>query len=190
MVSEPTLHRALDVAVSTVDGLGATPLDSPTPCAEWDLSQLLSHMINTLDVSSRGLSGADATPEEMDPQRTAAVGIDGTPAEALARTAARARPVFSDPGLWNRTVNAPMPGLPAGVAASLLATDLAVHSWDIARASGQDASLPDDLAQDLYEFCSGAITPEVREGVFAAEVEAPSDATPSDRLVAFLGRRP
>lgn len=190
MVSEPTLHRALDVAVTTVDGLGATPLDTPTPCTEWDLDQLISHMINTLEVSTRGLSGADVGPEEMDPRRTAALGIDGAPAEALARTAARARPVFSDPELWERTVNAPIPGLPGAVAASLLATDLAVHSWDIARASGQEANIPDDLAQDLYGFCAGAITPDMREGVFAAEVEAPSNATSSDRLVTFLGRRP
>jgi uncharacterized protein (TIGR03086 family) len=81
--------------------------------------------------------------------------------------------------------------MPATVAISINILDTAGHSWDIARATGQQAELPDDLATMVLGIAHQVVKDEIRESRgFDPVVEVPSDASPTDQLVAFLGRRP
>ncbi len=68
--------------------------------------------------------------------------------------------------------------------------DTATHTWDLATATGQPSALPDDVAVAALEASLATITPEIRRGRFDPEVAAPAGATPTDLLVAFLGRTP
>jgi uncharacterized protein (TIGR03086 family) len=69
--------------------------------------------------------------------------------------------------------------------------DTATHSWDIARASGQDANLPDALAETVLAVCHGFVTDDIRKFAgFDPPVPVGADAGPTERLVAFLGREP
>jgi uncharacterized protein (TIGR03086 family) len=78
------------------------------------------------------------------------------------------------------------------MAAGINAVDTLVHGWDLARATGQDSTLDAALATAALEFCRPAITDEIRagRGAFAAIVPVADDASPTDRLVGFLGRQP
>ena len=69
--------------------------------------------------------------------------------------------------------------------------DTATHSWDIARATGQDADLPDDLAAVVLAVSEQVVNDDIRRfaGIDPA-IPIGADATPTDRLVAFLGRQP
>ena len=79
--------------------------------------------------------------------------------------------------------------VPAGMSINLL--DTATHSWDIARATGQDANLPDALAVTVLAVCHGFVSDEIRQFAgFDPAVAVGADAGPTDQLVAFLGRRP
>jgi uncharacterized protein (TIGR03086 family) len=65
-----------------------------------------------------------------------------------------------------------------------------LHGWDVAVASGQDATMPDGLAQAAYETIHGKFTAEQRRGLFKPEIPVGADASPQDRLLAYTGRDP
>ena len=68
---------------------------------------------------------------------------------------------------------------------SLFAEDLG-HGWDLARATGQPAAFPDDLAERGLAVARRQL--DNRHSTFGAEVEVSADAQAIDRLAAFLGR--
>lgn len=41
-----------------------------------------------------------------------------------------------------------------------------LHSWDLAKATGQDATMPDGLPDAAYDTIHGRFTDEQRVGVF------------------------
>lgn len=71
-----------------------------------------------------------------------------------------------------------------------LGLDLLVHGWDIARATGQDETLP---AQEVHRVYGDALSlgDNLRlDGVCGPAVEVPDDASEQDRLLGLLGRTP
>ncbi len=71
-----------------------------------------------------------------------------------------------------------------------LGIDLLVHGWDIARATGQDETLPDAEVARVYADVVELGDSLRAEGVCGPAVEVPADAPAQDRLLAFLGRTP
>jgi len=68
--------------------------------------------------------------------------------------------------------------------------DLLVHTWDLARATGQDETLP---AHEVHDFLV-ALEPwdaALRQsGQYGPRVPVPDDADEQTRLLAFTGRQP
>ena len=50
-------------------------------------------------------------------------------------------------------------------------SDQLLHGWDLAKATGQDATMPDGLPEAAYEMIHGRFTDEQRKGVFKPEVD-------------------
>jgi len=68
--------------------------------------------------------------------------------------------------------------------------DVFMHSWDLARASGQDAGLDEDFAARLLEGMR-PIEQLLRDsGQYGPAVPVPNDAPVVDRLMGFVGRDP
>jgi uncharacterized protein (TIGR03086 family) len=65
-----------------------------------------------------------------------------------------------------------------------------VHGWDLARATGQDATMPEDLAEAAFAMIDGKLTDENREPGFKSVVAVPEDASAQDKLLAYTGRQP
>jgi uncharacterized protein (TIGR03086 family) len=68
--------------------------------------------------------------------------------------------------------------------------DTLLHTWDLASATGQDATL-DPV---LVDACIAMFLPEMPErgragGIVGPEVPVPADASPQTRLLAAMGRR-
>ena len=118
--------------------------------------------------------GESATPPGPNPPDT----VSDTPASDFAQARSAVISVFSEEGVIDKT----MPAL--GVAF----TDALIHGWDVAQATGQDATMPDGLAQAAYTTIHGRFTDEQRKGLFAPEVPVADDATPQQRLLAYTGR--
>ena len=155
---------------------GVKDLEGSTPCSEWKLRDLLNHILDTQRYFARAGRGESATPPGPNPPDT----VSDTPADDFAQARSDVISAFSEEGVIEKT----MPAL--GVAF----TDALIHGWDVAKATGQDATMPDGLAQAAYTTIHGRFTDEQRKGLFAPEVPVADDATPQQRLLAIHRAHP
>ncbi len=68
--------------------------------------------------------------------------------------------------------------------------EILMHGWDLARATGQDTTMPAGLAEVAYKNIHGKFTEEQRKGVFEPEVTLSGEHSPQDKLLAYTGRIP
>ena len=87
---------------------------------------------------------------------------------------------FSEPGVIDKT----------GPSLGIAFADQLLHGWDLAKATGQDTTMPKGLPEAAYEMIHGRFTDEQRKGVFKPEVSVPADASPQEKLLAYTGRDP
>jgi uncharacterized protein (TIGR03086 family) len=151
-------------------------LDDPTPCTDWDVRTLLNHMLDTQQYFVRRARGEDGPALTSEPPEL----IGDDPASAYERGREETLRTFSEPGVIERT------GPSLGIAFS----DTLLHGWDVARATGQDTTMPAGLAQAAYDTIHGAFTDDQRQGVFAPEIPVGPDASPQQKLLAYTGREP
>jgi len=193
------LEKSFDLAGTRLASAAGTPWTAPTPCARWTLRQLANHLIALPTVLARSVAGERLAPEEFSPDKMAAddyLGADPCGTEAASLFAAAAATVLEacrTPGALTGSIamhrgEVPLRGL---VTATL--SDTAAHAWDLARATDQDPTLPDDLAEAALAFMRTFISPAGRAGDlphFAPVVPVAAGACATDRFVAFLGRTP
>jgi uncharacterized protein (TIGR03086 family) len=178
------LSQTFDHTSKIVGGVHDDQLGLSTPCRQWDVRTLLSHTIGVVANVGRGASGQGLLADVNSFPLEADLGAQFRAVADLTLGAWTARgpegEVNIGPG--------PMP-LEAAIGINLL--DTATHSWDIARATGQDGSLPDELAATVLAVSRAVVTDNIRGfGRFDPAVPVSPDASPTDQLVAFLGRRP
>ena len=77
-----------------------------------------------------------------------------------------------------------------GPALGIAFADQLLHGWDLAKATGQDATMPAGLAEAAYEHIHRRFTDAQRTGVFKPEVTVAEDASAQDKLLAYTGRNP
>lgn len=162
----------------------------PTPCARWTARQVLNHA--RLDQQAFGafLTG-EGGPQDDPFQPADAFGADPVREleDVLTRVAAAWDTVRDAPGV---TTPLPVGPLPLWVGAGACALDAAVHAWDIAVATGQDAPLPPSLAEGLLAVAHEPWAGQLRAFAFAPVVPAPRGGTgdAADALLRHLGRDP
>jgi uncharacterized protein (TIGR03086 family) len=177
-------HRALRGVVAGVkeDGWPA-----PTPCAEWDVTQVLQHAAgDQLGYAAKLTGGPGPAYDPFAPSGT----LDGAPEDLLdpALTAAAAAFAAVDPTDTEVPVPLPPFSVPAETAAGAAALDAAVHAWDIAVATGQPSPLTEELAAALRPTADALAEP-LRGFAFGPAIEPAADADPATSLLNFLGRR-
>ena len=178
------LAQTFDHAAKVVAGVRPDQLDYPTPCRDWDVRALVAHTMGVVMNMGRGASGEEllanvsAVPLGLDVGAQFRDETDRTLAAWAARSLDRDVDVGAGP-------------MPAQVAVRINLLDTATHSWDIARATGQDANLPDEVAATALAACQSIITDAARSFAgFDPAVPAAAAAGPTEQLVAFLGRQP
>jgi len=165
------------------EGTGRDALDSPTPCAEWVVRDLFGHLTGGATTFAAAIRGEDA-PEPPTP-------TDDTIATTTVAAVSSLDKAFRGPGALEQIVSTPFGELPGEVFARILAFDLLMHTWDLARSTGQEVDVPDEVVHAVDGFARQAISAEMRgPHTFGPEVEPPAGASALDRLAAFSGRTP
>lgn len=205
------LERAVAYTLGSLQLVTPEALWRPTPCQGWDLLALLQHMEDSLAALQEAVDlahvtvpplGADQPPPpptvfaalgvgDPEPGETAGAGAAGA-MELVARVRDRACHLL---GSWlgedrREPISVGGRTLPASVLTSTGAIEIAVHGWDVARACGQRRPIPPRLAQELLVLASLLVRRADRPARFAPPVRPAPQATPSDHLLAFLGRQP
>ena len=178
------LDRSLATAEAVVAGIKDDQWAAPTPCPELDVRGVLNHLV-------RGnlLFAAIIRGEPRPEPGTDHLGDD--PLAAFQQAAARLREAFGTPGALEEIYTAPFGTGPGAVLAHVRVVEVLTHGWDLARATGQPADFPDDVAERALAGTRRALTerPQGPGAPFAAAVPVPQGAPAVDRLAGFLGRQ-
>lgn len=177
------IERATAFAGEKVKGVSKDDLATQTPCSEFVVKDLLNHMIGGLDMLREAAAGG--APAMPDGDQFG----DDPGAEYETRRAALIDAMKGE-GVLDRTWKMPFGELPGQVMAGIAFMEHVTHGWDIAKATGQDATIPDDLADE----CTEVVTPMDQmlrmPGVCGPKIDVPEGASKTDKLVAFMGRQP
>lgn len=182
------LAAAVELAGRTLAAVRPEQYDAPTPCEEFDVRRLSSHLVavvRRISVIGRG-EDPFSVPSFADEI------ADGGWAQAWGPGAREVAQVWADPGILGRELRLPMGVLPGAAAAAVYTHELTVHTWDLARATGQDPDWDAALIERVIGVVRRALPAETRGGriPFAEVVVVDPEAPAIDRLVAWAGRRP
>jgi uncharacterized protein (TIGR03086 family) len=191
------LHRiALLASVDVVSAVTADDLAKPTPCAGWNLADLLAHMT----VQHRGFAaaarghGADEAVWRPD---TVAEAVAADPAGAYSAAAADVLAAFAaDDALEAPFVLPELGGdaaFPGAMAIGFHYVDYVVHGWDVARTLGRPYQLPADVVAGVLPLVLMVPDGDFRtidNAPFGPAVPSADPADEFDRILAYLGRSP
>lgn len=172
------LERTLAAVQQLIAGVRPEHWSNPTPCPEWDARQLVSHMASGNLRFAALVSGGPVTPEASD-----------DPAKAFRAAGAALRDSFLQPGALARSYQSPFGELPGPALIHLRIGEMLTHGWDLARATGQQPELPQDLCEQELAVFRAQLGDAPRDGSPVGQPQPVADNAPAiDRLAAFLGR--
>lgn len=176
--------RYARLSAAFADKVAAVPDDrwsATTPCTDWTVRDLVRHVTET-PVLFLGLVGRELQPGPS---------VEEDPLGAFINARDQIQACLDDPGCAQAEFDGFFGRSTFAQAIDrFVSFDLAVHGWDLARATGQDERIPPDelaLLWQATELFGDALR---SEGTCGPAVDPPADADEQARLLAFLGRRP
>jgi uncharacterized protein (TIGR03086 family) len=192
-VTSPTqgfglLADAVSYALASAGYAAPELLSRATPCADWDLRELLNHVSDSLDVLHDAVGAGCVRPG---PAPGDGAESESDPVRALRCRAGRLLTACATAGADEQLIAIADRLLTANVLAVAGAIEISVHGWDISVACGRSRPIPPLLAAEMLHLAPVLIPAGTRDGLFGEPVSLPAPpACPSDQLVAFLGRHP
>jgi uncharacterized protein (TIGR03086 family) len=175
------LKPACDKMSEVVSGVGSEQLSAPTPCTEYTVGDLIDHVdlvAQGATALARGSELPDAGYSHIEPNWQDAFVHH---LEALCEA-------WGDPDAWEGSGNVPGSDLSNTTWGKIALTELVVHGWDIAFATGQ----PFDLAERTLQACFDHVVVFVPNAPlpdpWGPPIEVPPDATLLVRILAITGR--
>ena len=181
------LHRRACEQVSTrVDLIRDDQWELPTPCTEWNVHDLLGHLVSGTSWVAP-LVGGLTVPEVGDRLDGDLLGDD--PRGAWRRAAADAVRACEEEGALERTVHLSAGDTPAVDYVGERILDLVMHAWDLARAVGGDESLDPELVEVARKVLAEKAELWRQYGALGPAVEVAPGADAQTELLAESGRR-
>jgi uncharacterized protein (TIGR03086 family) len=164
------LRSGLDQLAALLDDLPAGRSGDPTPCRDWDLGQLVDHVVAAparFAAMARGQTVDWSVTPPAGEQPAARFRANADDLLAAVREGADAVPVD-----WQ-------------------SAELAVHTWDLATALGRPTGdLDPAVAERGLAFMTRSLTADNCDPAFGLEQPAPEGADAYQRIAAFAGRSP
>ncbi|MFE5260349.1 TIGR03086 family metal-binding protein [Streptomyces coelicoflavus] len=172
------------------DGVRDDRLADPTPCPDLAVRNLLGHLTG-LAVAFRDAARKDLGPTTDTSPEASVPDIGPGWREELAGVLGELAEAWRAPEAWTGMTRAGGIDLPGEVAGAVVADELVIHGWDLARATGQEYA-PDAAAlRAAYGLLASAAEESDRDqGMFGPVVAVPADAPLLERAVGLSGRDP
>jgi uncharacterized protein (TIGR03086 family) len=182
------MERVLDQTGRVIQNIGPDQLGNATPCTEWSVRDVINHLAGGATMFSVCVEEGAISDEQFGQLMTGDnLGDDYKGAYDAA--AKRARLAFSQEGALEKMVKLPFGEMPAGIALNIAVFDVLTHGCDLAKATGQPVD-DTELLETALAVGRQMIGPELRApGFFDPEQPVADDASPSDKLLAFAGRK-
>ena len=151
------LARASAVIGDLIDGVAADQWMAPTPCTEWNVRDLVNHLVGMNLVYVALFEGSPM------PERGAdRLGTD--PAAAYHRSAAALQAAAALPGVLERSQATPVGVATGAERLQWRIVDLLAHGWDLVQATGVATELPDDLVEQALTLVRAQLPSQPRAG--------------------------
>ena len=180
------LHRrAVEEFDARVRAVGDDQWELPTPCSDWNVRQLVNHLVyeNRWTVP---LMGGSTIAEVGDRYEGDLLGDD--PAKAWEGSSTEAVAAVGADGALGRTVHLSAGPTPAGEYVSQLFADHLIHAWDLARAVGADERLDPELVDACAAWFASMEDVYRSIGAIGDRPETPPGADAQTVLLAAFGR--
>lgn len=162
---------------------GTTDWDAPTPVAQWRARDVVGHLTTWLPALLA--SGCEV---RLSPVPSA----DVDPVGAWAGLDAQLRSLLDDPATEQVVFEHEHIGrmqLPQ-MLDQFFTSDIVFHTWDLARATGQDDRLDQDYLAEALAGMQAQAEMIRASGQFGEQQTEPDDASVQERFFAFIGRDP
>ncbi|RCG24844.1 TIGR03086 family protein [Streptomyces diacarni] len=184
---KPACRRMTDVLA----GVDDAQLNDPTPCTEYTVHGLIDH----IDEAAGGLAalargGAEAARGGLGAAQPDGGHFGDARRQRVAEKVRALGEAWDDPAAWSGATDALGVELANELWGRIALTEMVVHGWDLAKATGQPYDLPRETLQACFEHVRSFVPRAPVEGLWGPSVEAPAHAPLLDRLVAVTGRRP
>ena len=175
-------RRVCDAMTDVVSRVPAQAWDRPAPCDGWVARDVVEHLVEWMPGLFFGLwdVAAPPGPEVAEDPRAAWTSLRYT-----------LQAVLDDPAMATRRRDSPFGTVTLAEAYAMAGlTDVLVHTWDLAEATGQDVRLdPEELARLLERIPTVDDSAMRASGHFGPVVEVDADADDQTRVLAWFGRR-
>ncbi|MGW2786637.1 TIGR03086 family metal-binding protein [Streptomyces populi] len=184
MTSAADEHRTIaEGFTERVRGVGPEAWDHPAPVEGWVARDVVRHLVEWFPAflkSGAGVELPKGPSVDEDPVKAWTVHSDGVQA------------LLDDPATAHKTLSNPHIGeVPLDQAVDRFYTaDVFMHTWDLARASGQDERLDPDRCARLLDGMLPLDDVLRQSGQYGPRVEVPENADVQTRLLGFIGRTP
>lgn len=174
---------------AVLGGVRDGQLSGPTPCAELSVGQVVAH------VGQLAAAFGAAAAKNLGELTDSPPGADGYPLDEgwrddyPARLSAFAQ-AWRAPQAWAGMTRVGAVDLPGELCGLVALTEVVVHGWDIAVATGQAYTVDDDIATVLLGHLTAFTAGGPVEGLFGAPVTIAADAGDFARALALSGRDP
>jgi uncharacterized protein (TIGR03086 family) len=178
------LEVAYESMANATADLGAAQLAAPSQCDGWDVKTTLNHAFGAGWMFTLVNQGQALGEDSGD-----LVGDDA--ARACREVAAANVAAWKADGAFEGDRTYPFGSFPAPAALMVNVGEIAVHAWDVAKSTGQDAAIDPNVAALLWDFYNSVPLEAFREhGAFGPVVPVPDSAPMSDRVLGLIGFQP
>ena len=162
---------------------GVTDWDAPAPVDDWVVRDVVRHLVTWLP-------GLLASGSEV--RLPAGPSVDDDPVGAWRHHVDAVQAVLDDPETASLPFSNPHTGdhAVADAVDRFYTSDVFLHTWDLARATGQDDTLDPATCEQMYEGMQPLDEVLRASGHYGPKVPVPDDAPAQDRLLGFIGRDP
>ncbi len=184
-IDAPTFDRLAIAAMRTrLAALTVDDLDRPSACAGWSIRKLLAHLVGGNLRFALALNGQAADWASRDEESIS------SPLREFDESAAHMTAAVESIADPERPVLLPAGEPPASFAVGVHAADMLTHVWDVAVATGQDATLDPTLCRAATAVIEKYPPSFWGDGRFFAERIETASSDPQTRLLALTGRDP
>ena len=179
------LHRlGGDEFARQVDRIGATQWGQPTPCDEWNVRQLVEHVVGFNFFVPWLLDG-----HTVDDAPVADDLLGTTPGETARQSVKEAQTAFERPGVLSTIVHHPVGDVPASLFLVFRIFDFVVHGWDLAASMGAAFESDPRLLSAALAQARELEQAMAASGMFAPPLPISVGDTPLSEILARSGRR-
>jgi uncharacterized protein (TIGR03086 family) len=182
-VSTPAEHHREVAGDFTRRVVGTVDWDAPAPVDGWTARDVVGHLVDWFPGFLEAGTGI---------RLASGPSVDDDPVAAWGAHVVEVQRLLDDPAYAGRVLSNPHIGdvpLPEAVDRFYTA-DVFMHTWDLARATGQDETLDAETCAAMLAGMEPMDEVLRASGQYGPRVAVPDDADPQTRLIGFIGRDP